>query len=168
MISKCRLVAPGPSAAAAKEGAQREPFSIPLQSPQREEELAAGGLSLPAAVPSKPSLAHGVGSGAQLLLAVRERAACSGGRQCLYSLCRVSFPSLITPWARGVCSEDGLMLGPSGPSSSPGAETKFEQFLCKNKQKIIKQHLPGGTLSDDLLSGFKIVPSMAPKRHVSC
>lgn len=70
MISKCRLVTPGPSTLAAKEGAQRQPFSIP----QREEELAAGGLSLPAAVPGKPSLAHGVGSGAQLLLAVSEPA----------------------------------------------------------------------------------------------
>lgn len=79
MIPKCRLVAPGPSAAAAREGAQRQPFSIPLQSPEQEEELAAGGLSLPAAGPSKPSLAHAVGSGAQLLLAVREPALLSGG-----------------------------------------------------------------------------------------
>lgn len=68
VISKCRVVTPGPSSPAAKEGAQRQPFSIPLQSWLQEE------LSLPAAVPSEPSLAHGAGSGAQLLLAVSEPA----------------------------------------------------------------------------------------------
>lgn len=47
-------------------------------------------------------------------------------RQCPYSLCRMSFPLLITLWAHVVFSEVGLVLGPSWLSSCPGAETKFE------------------------------------------
>lgn len=92
--------------------------------------------------------------GPQLLWAVREpgyslESCGAGGRQCLYSLCRTSFPSLTALWAHVVCSKVGLGLRPSWLSSCPGAETKFEGGKIQQQQQ---QNVPGRSSSDDLLS----------------
>lgn len=60
--------------AAEQGGAQQQPFSTPLQYPQREKELTCRRAAPPAAVPVSPSLAHGTGSRPQLLQAVSEPA----------------------------------------------------------------------------------------------